>query len=1086
MDSNCIFKFRYGNECDDRLQCSQNVGSARLHTIIKSSKTYGDELHIDLEKQLTKNDNLKIHYHKNCVSRYTSKSNLAKYESSDCGSQPPKKLRRSCVQFDFMNQCLYCGEACEINKDPKNPERWRPAYMCRSTYSERDEKPYKQYLLDKCDNRGDSWANDVRLRIQGAISDLHAVEARYHRDYLSRFTGNKNITQDNQEPSSTHPTNEQALQDVINAISEDKRRIWNSIELHKEYVNHMGSELSRSQLIEELCKHFAGDLLVLSSPGYAKIIIFHNSAADMLKCVKDDSDDNDTHTSIKKVAMQIIKECKEITFDKSTYKLHIDKDSAAESIPITLDALLAAVSPKLDKTLPALLIGNIVTSVVRNQPTDLQVALGVLLRDSKMMVSHMNDYRVTCSYDEVLRFKKSAAVAAAIDPSQQGIADVNDGLVQVICDNFDADISSPSGKLSTHSLAMIITQPNHKDVIQKDTISRLRKDEVSQPIQEPIAEDDIGFYNAQKKPAMPQMPDLTVSQDFLILQDVSKRRAEENDFAFFQDILTSSKCPEFNGYNTKLCREQGHTLKPKTKVVYMPLIDKPPADPSTMMTAMLKAERISNGIGQDFVVFTADQQLYRIALNILWENPDKFSNFYLRLGGMHLLMSYCGSIGTLMADTGIVDILSVPFGGVLKMMTGKKYPQNVRAFRMLVEELLRTIFKNHDIDSKDDLNRALNEISSKSKTSKLWVDCFIQPVFTILKYIRSEREADWGLHLDTVQEMLPLFFAAGHTNYARYASYYIQSMQAVPDDVIKKFVNGEHTMHHEAGLFNGIWSDMAIETTYMRYGHGRNGIIRITLKQDTLKTWAYSLHTCNVIINDLDMMREKDQVPAQTTHKEEMEARIKADADDRKALGDKLELSIDPLDPSQYPDGLVNIVTGKVVSHPLVNVENAVEIGKSQMQSFVTSWPEGFHDTIQKTINTMAMSRKHLKVGDAKVFDTTETIYARAMGLQSSCRGLNTETLLAHELAPHPTSMFDTDGQMREAKTKSNLKNSLKVEKSSRLSEKDVDVTFLDGCAILWVVPWPVAGTIQDYLDRFRIYLFKHLKAGDVYLVFDR
>ena len=35
---------------------------------------------------------------------------------------------------------------------------------------------------------------------------------------------------------------------------------------------------------------------------------------------------------------------------------------------------------------------------------------------------------------------------------------------------------------------------------------------------------------------------------------------------------------------------------------------------------------------------------------------------------MHLLMSYCGCIGTLIADTGIVEILSVAFSGVLKML----------------------------------------------------------------------------------------------------------------------------------------------------------------------------------------------------------------------------------------------------------------------------------------------------------------------------------------------------------------------------------------------------------------------------------
>ena len=76
------------------------------------------------------------------------------------------------------------------------------------------------------------------------------------------------------------------------------------------------------------------------------------------------------------------------------------------------------------------------------------------------------------------------------------------------------------------------------------------------------------------------------------------------------------------------------------------------------------------------------------------------------------------------------------------------------------------------------------------------------------------------------------------------------------------------------------------------------------------------------------------------------------------------------------------------------------------------------------------------------------------MGLQSGQCSLDADRIMAHELSPYPTSMFDADGQMREAKTKANLKNAIKVEVSSRDAENDVDALFLDGCDVLWVVPW--------------------------------
>ena len=96
-------------------------------------------------------------------------------------------------------------------------------------------------------------------------------------------------------------------------------------------------------------------------------------------------------------------------------------------------------------------------------------------------------------------------------------------------------------------------------------------------------------------------------------------------------------------------------------------------------------------------------------------------------------MSYCGGVGTLMAGTGIQEILNTEFGGVLKMLTGNKYPPNARSFRMLVEELLRPIFAKHHPECLDDLQEALDAIAAQSRTSKFWVDCLIKPVFTIIK-----------------------------------------------------------------------------------------------------------------------------------------------------------------------------------------------------------------------------------------------------------------------------------------------------------------------------------------------------------------
>ena len=87
-----------------------------------------------------------------------------------------------------------------------------------------------------------------------------------------------------------------------------------------------------------------------------------------------------------------------------------------------------------------------------------------------------------------------------------------------------------------------------------------------------------------------------------------------------------------------------------------------------------------------------------------------------------------------------------------------------------------------------------------------------------------------GLHLVGLEAMIPYFLAACQFNYARYGLYHLRSMAALPDDCPAKFMTAEHTMHHIPGIWNGIWSDMNIDTTFMRYEHGKRGIMGVTLK----------------------------------------------------------------------------------------------------------------------------------------------------------------------------------------------------------------------------------------------------------------
>ena len=129
-------------------------------------------------------------------------------------------------------------------------------------------------------------------------------------------------------------------------------------------------------------------------------------------------------------------------------------------------------------------------------------------------------------------------------------------------------------------------------------------------------------------------------------------------------------------------------------------------------------------------------------MRIIWQDPDAFPNFVPRLGGMYMLIRFVGAIGTIMAGSGLEEILKSAFAGVQKMLTGKKFPEYVKALRILMEKMLRPFLRNQDIETMGQLKRYLELKATQNRTTKMWVECFINPLIIIMQFVRAEREGD--------------------------------------------------------------------------------------------------------------------------------------------------------------------------------------------------------------------------------------------------------------------------------------------------------------------------------------------------------
>ena len=115
-----------------------------------------------------------------------------------------------------------------------------------------------------------------------------------------------------------------------------------------------------------------------------------------------------------------------------------------------------------------------------------------------------------------------------------------------------------------------------------------------------------------------------------------------------------------------------------------------------MLTSITRGFEVTRDSNQGILVLICDQQIYKIVVDITFHQLELLTGIVVILGGMHFLMDFVCCVGTLMADSGLKDIMATTFCSFDKMLQSETYPQNIRALRLLTEELLRPVFENEN------------------------------------------------------------------------------------------------------------------------------------------------------------------------------------------------------------------------------------------------------------------------------------------------------------------------------------------------------------------------------------------------------
>ena len=209
---------------------------------------------------------------------------------------------------------------------------------------------------------------------------------------------------------------------------------------------------------------------------------------------------------------------------------------------------------------------------------------------------------------------------------------------------------------------------------------------------------------------------------------------------------------------------------------------------------------------------TFDQPLYIKATEIVASVTD-LPNIFIRLGGFHLNMSYMGSLGFIMAGSGLESMWETVYApnSIPHMQTGHAYARALRAHTLLAAAITSLLLENpgcltevniqnlgatravlfdgalasnclHNQESVPQVMQVIDDLmlsnAAGSRTGKLWVNYLIQ-VYYLKLFLLAERTGDWELHLYYICKMIPLFHAAGHFAYAKAARLYLQQIKSL-------------------------------------------------------------------------------------------------------------------------------------------------------------------------------------------------------------------------------------------------------------------------------------------------------------------
>ena len=907
-----------------------------------------------------------------------------------------------------------------------------------------------------------------------------------------------------------------------------------------------GSEVyTVKRLKQKLEEHYGECVFFAEFEGRENVVCFRNMAKyiinDKWYTGKKENIEDEAERKVVTAAKIIKAAIREKEYDVNSYPTNEDiksMDQGISWVPRYLHTFLKMLG------LPELKLISIGQSIIqaarpRSIITPVLFGLGIEMDHvfgSKWLINELARLGFSITYDEVVRYKQS--VIQSETPENLLTEYPPNTFTQWVADNVDHNVATLDGRGTFHGMGIIAvsTAKNHTPLkVQSRIISRQQYTKVSMlvegkgvPILKYTAFPEKGLASVIYKPTVQLQFPYTLPSD--LYSDLlwhsggmfsNEARPRPNWSGFMQHIYSNShdQCQVSN-----------------SEVLFMPIIDLNPSDESCIYSTLSYIESQAIHLNIPTPCITFDQPLWLKAVEII---KAKAMNIVCRLGGFHTLMSFLGSIGSMMKGSGLEEVLEKAYGPnvVNHIISGKAFARALRAHSLveaaLVNKLIGNISTNtnreitcpgreanidqdleeaedklstteiekiHDFydgiadkylsvmntDKSNELMKLQNcllkykeSLAKTSRTARLWLQ-YIEYVETVKLFIRAERIGNWNLHLIAVGKMMNLFAATGHINYAKSSRLYLQLMLELPTDhpwLYNCFVEqGFHSVRRSSRYWAGLCTDLVIEQVMMRSIKSRGGLTRGRGMTETVHLqWIYSMHKCARVH---DAMTAITNLKHNTSdqHVELGISRCKRDFKDLCSIQEWFDQH-EPFDINE--PRLRSLSLGLIAAEgDGINCDKTEQIGvQIQKQLDNISVTEGSNKRSQQ-VRSLNHLLPGLKVDKKQVYINPTILFSRLIAIIQ--REEEISPYFDYELTVIPTSLFK-DNTMRKT-PKSQLAKA--VANNVQPCEHNVQATHvIDGGALIHKVKWPKKATYKDIAQQYVSYV--RAKYGASSIVFD-